>query len=85
MILCSSYRKKKKWELGLAERKEEIIGHLLSDLLEWVLCALLLLLITLTLTVLFGLFSTYFLLDLLEEVLCTLSLLLNYTYFYNYL
>ena len=50
-----------------------------------VLCALLLLLITLTLTIVFGLFSTYLLLDLLEEVLCTLSLLLNYTYFYNYL
>ena len=39
---------KEKWELGLAERKEEIIGHSLLDLLERVLCALLLLLVTLT-------------------------------------
>ena len=50
-----------------------------------VLCTLLLLLITLTLTIHFSLFGTYMLLDLLEEVLCTLLLLFNYTYFYNYL
>ena len=42
-----------------------------------VLCALLLFLITLTLTILFSLFGTYMLLDLLEEALCTLSLTLT--------
>ena len=37
---------------------------------------------TLTLNILFSLFSTYLLENLLKEVLCTL---LNYIYFYNYL